>query len=253
MVIYKITNLKNNKIYIGQTVNFEERKRHHLEIPFRKNSKEKNKPLYRAMLKYGIENFTFKIIDKANSIEELNEKEIFWIGFLDSTVDNGKGYNLDKGGKNGLKSEETKKKMSKSQRGENNPAYGKAYRATRCINLTKGVVYNSMLECALKEYGDRTKLKQISKVCDENSNRFSYRGNEYRKLDEEGNIVEKNTEKIKNVYSLRVKDLLSGREFGSVKEASEYFGISSSAVRDRIYNRVKNDKFKDKFILVICD
>ena len=79
IVIYKITNLINHKIYIGQTIEYEERIRHHKQTAFRENSKEKDRPLYRAIRKYGLDNFKFEIIDKADSIEELNEKEIYYI------------------------------------------------------------------------------------------------------------------------------------------------------------------------------
>ena len=74
--IYKITNLINNKIYIGQTINIEERWRHHREIPYRKNSKEKNRQLYRAIKKYGLDNFKFEVIDEIEDLEIANEKEM---------------------------------------------------------------------------------------------------------------------------------------------------------------------------------
>ena len=48
-----------------------------------------------------------------------------------------------------------------------------------------------------------------------------------------------------------VIDILSGKVFNSISEASKYFNISHNMVRDRIYNRVKNDKFKNEFILEI--
>lgn len=113
-VIYKITNLINNKIYIGQTTNVKERFRHHKQAPFRKGSRDYNKPLYRAIRKYGLDNFSFEIIDKsATSIDELNAKEINYIKLFDSIIDSGHGYNLESGGNNGLKSEYTKKKYQK--------------------------------------------------------------------------------------------------------------------------------------------
>lgn len=256
MVIYKITNLINNKIYIGQTIEYDERVRHHKQTAFRKNSKERNRPLYKAIRKYGIENFKFEIIDNANSIEELNKKEIYYIKIYDSCVDSGKGYNLDKGGKNGRKSEETKRKIGEAQVGKLNHAYGKrggdCHNAKKIKNITTGKVYNSMLDCAIEEYGDKKYLKQISRVCNINSNRQSYKGNVYRLLDDNGNIIEKNTTPINEPFSrVMVIDLLSGKIFNSISEASKYFNISTTMVRDRIYNRIKNDRFKDKFILKI--
>lgn len=256
MVIYKITNIINGKIYIGQTVEYEERVRHHKQIAFRDNSKEKHKPLYKAIRKYGVKNFKFEIIDSANSIEELNEKEIYYIKLYDSCIDNNKGYNLDKGGKNGRKSDETKRKIGEAQLGELNHAYGKrggkCHNAKRVKNITTGKIYDSMLDCAVEEYGDKKYLKQISKVCSVNSNRQTYKGNVYRLLDENDNIIEKNTKQVNDAFSnVKVFDVLSGTIFDSISEASKFFDISISMVRDRIYNRVKNDQFKDKFILKI--
>lgn len=256
MVIYKITNIINGKLYIGQTLDYEERVRQHKQTPFRENSKEKDRPLYRAMRKYGVENFKFEIIDTAETIEELNEKEIYWIQYYDSCVDNNKGYNLDKGGKNGRKSEITKKKIGEAQKGELNHAYGKrggdCHNAKKVINLTLDKIYPSMLDCAVQEFGDKKYLKQISKVCDPNSNRISYKGNVYRTFDEDGNIIEK-VNKVNNKAFEKVKviDIISGKIFKTIKEAARYFDISDNMVRDRIYNRIKNDKFKDKFSLQI--
>lgn len=85
MVIYKTTNLINGKIYIGQTVN---------NIDSYYGS---GKLLIKAIKKYGKENFTKEIICECNSIEELDQMEIFWIGKLNSQ-DLTMGYNLDAGG-----------------------------------------------------------------------------------------------------------------------------------------------------------
>ena len=256
MVVYKITNIINGKLYIGQTLDYEERVRHHKQTPFRKNSKEKNRPLYRAMRKYGIENFKFEIIDTAETIEELNEKEIYWIGYYDSCVDNNKGYNLDKGGKNGLKSEETKRKIGEAQKGELNHAYGKrggdCHNAKKVINITKNKIYSSMLDCAIEEFGDKKFLKQISKVCDANSNRQTYKGNIYRVFDEKGSVVEKiSSVNNKAFEKVKVIDIISGKVFDTIRDTAKHFNISENMVRDRIYDRVKNDKFKDNFLLKI--
>ena len=86
--IYKITNLINNKIYIGQTNDYERRVREH------KNKMYGNvqKPLYKAIDEYGIENFTFEIIE--NYCEDYNEKEHYWIKYYNSD-EKDRGYNID--------------------------------------------------------------------------------------------------------------------------------------------------------------
>ena len=88
--IYKITNLINNKSYIGQSVDINRRFRSHKSYPFEKS----NYPLYRAFKKYGIDNFSFEILEEC-PIEELNEKEIYYINYYD-TYNN--GYNQTTGG-----------------------------------------------------------------------------------------------------------------------------------------------------------
>lgn len=110
-IIYKYTNLTNNKIYIGQTVNEKKRTYQHLYAS--------RTYFDRALKKYGITNFKYEIIVKieTNSIESLknnlNYFEKFYISYYDSY---NSGYNLTQGGDGcvGRKvSEDTKKKMSK--------------------------------------------------------------------------------------------------------------------------------------------
>lgn len=107
MIIYKATNLINGKVYIGQTVNTlkyrSEQHRREAKIDNRKHPYFHN-----AIRKYGFENFEFECIDEADSIDELNEKEAYWIGLYHST-DKDIGYNLDSGGRNCTKSDRTKR------------------------------------------------------------------------------------------------------------------------------------------------
>lgn len=95
MIIYKITNVVNRKIYIGQTVTpLSIRKSGHKHETLKRNDKC---AIHKAMRKYGFENFTFEIIDICTTREELNKSEIYWIKELDSRNQK-KGYNLTKGG-----------------------------------------------------------------------------------------------------------------------------------------------------------
>lgn len=92
MVIYKITNLVNGKVYIGQTIHsLEERYKQHLKNA----SKGLAGKLYPAMRKYGFNNFYAEVIEECNSTEELNTREVYWIAYYDST---NKGYNISLGG-----------------------------------------------------------------------------------------------------------------------------------------------------------
>lgn len=111
--IYMITNLSNNKIYIGQTIRpLSARIYEYKQQYTNENKKITNQHLYNSFKKYGFDNFNFTVIDIANSIEDLNEKEIKWIKYYDST--NKKiGYNIELGGRNSIPSSETRLKLSK--------------------------------------------------------------------------------------------------------------------------------------------
>ena len=93
MIIYKSTNKINGKVYIGQTIkSLEQRIKGHI-----KESKiDSNRPFMSSINKYGVSNFIFEVIDSANSLDELNDKEIYWINFYNSVSPN--GYNVTGGG-----------------------------------------------------------------------------------------------------------------------------------------------------------
>lgn len=114
-VIYMIKNKVNNKIYIGQTIR-DYRKRiseHKTDYLSKSHS---NKYLSNTFNKYGWDNFEFSVIDTANNIDELNEKEINYILQYNST-NKDLGYNIELGGKNSQPSPETLAKMSLSHLG----------------------------------------------------------------------------------------------------------------------------------------
>lgn len=124
-VIYKITNIVNRKVYIGQTIyTFDKRYVGNLE------NNTRNMHLKRSIQKYGIKCFMIDTeFDIAYSQEELDEKEIYWIKYFDSTNPS-KGYNKNSGGLGGSPTQEVKDKISNTLKekgicaGENNPMYG---------------------------------------------------------------------------------------------------------------------------------
>ena len=94
--IYKITNIKNKKVYIGQSVNIKKRWTKHKNTYYNPKYQNYNSPLYRAMRAYGIEFFIFEIIEECLK-DELNEKEVFYISQYKSNNPDF-GYNLSDGG-----------------------------------------------------------------------------------------------------------------------------------------------------------
>jgi hypothetical protein len=95
-VVYKITNTVNGKIYVGITKQIIKRIGNHIYY-FKNPDSNKNSYLYKALRKYGLENFAIEILEICNSLEELNNKEVYWISNFQST-NSIFGYNLDSGG-----------------------------------------------------------------------------------------------------------------------------------------------------------
>lgn len=190
MIIYKITNKANGKVYIGQTCRtleerMSEHRRHHKTA------------IDKAMQKYGYDGFLIETIDTAQSIEELNEKEIKWIAHYNCIVPN--GYNQCIGGENTMgyhHKEESKRKMAKAKSvvfaGEGNPFFGRkhseesklkmsiqrkglahltenqvkrlreSHHTVKVINLDTGEVFNSV-KAAANAYN--LKDTHITRVC----------------------------------------------------------------------------------------
>ena len=92
--IYKIQNLINGKIYIGQSVDIDYRFRNHKSESFNPKSNAYDTAIHRAIRKYGVENFLFDIVEECCQ-DELREREIYWINYYGSF---GNGYNLTTGG-----------------------------------------------------------------------------------------------------------------------------------------------------------
>ena len=107
MIIYKITNDVNGKLYIGQTTfSLEKRWKEHVH----KAMCDSPYALHGAIRKYGKEHFHIIQIDVASSIDELNEKEKYWIATLNTLSPN--GYNLVEGGRNAKWTESIREKLS---------------------------------------------------------------------------------------------------------------------------------------------
>lgn len=89
--IYKFQNLITQEVYIGQSINLEERYNKHS-----RNWLNGTTDFYKAIQDYGWNNFSYEILEICSQ-EQLNEKEQFWISYYDSYNN---GYNMTKGGSN---------------------------------------------------------------------------------------------------------------------------------------------------------
>jgi group I intron endonuclease len=233
-LIYKITNLINGKVYIGQTYrSLKERMIGYKRLRC-------NEHLKSAIIKYGFDNFKFEIIYETHNINELNEKEIFYIKEYNST-DKTIGYNIDLGGRNKIMSDETKQKMSKAGKGRKQTKEHVDKRVTRGEGA--------------KKYG-RIKTDEDKKYLSENSPKFW----EGKKRDEETINKIKESKTLSGdsmpvyLYDLETKEIIA--EYRSMTEAAILTKYSYTKVSkqckflNKIYSKqiftLKNDFEKNQ-------
>lgn len=227
MVIYKTTNIINNKIYIGKD--------------------ESNNPNYlgsgillnAAIKKYSRENFKKEILEICKDKNELEIREIYWISKFNTTNRN-IGYNITEGGtggntyKNNTNLLEIKKKLSLARKGKTyeeimvskeaaNNYKEKLSNATK--NRLKGKLYEERYG---KEKSDKIKLK--------------YSKNRSGKSYEE--IYGKETaEKLKEIRRIKksIPVEINNKKFSSITLAAKYLKCSYATIKKRILS----DDFPD--------
>lgn len=92
--IYQIRNKANGKSYVGKTLKTVEiRWKEHCAEALKE--RHKDRPLYRAIRKYGVDNFELSILEEVTNVNTINDREVYWIDAL-GTFRN--GYNATKGG-----------------------------------------------------------------------------------------------------------------------------------------------------------
>ena len=168
MLIYKVINTINNKIYIGKTQrSLNERFGQHLSNF--NNPKRKGKSLlYDSMNKYGKENFKIELVEDVSDVNDkkyLNFSESYWIIYYRSN-EREFGYNIksDSGGgdtwTNNPNKEKTSKRLSKASSGKGNGMYKKGYLLKGEKNgKYKKSNYSFWLEKYGKEEADRRQEK----------------------------------------------------------------------------------------------
>lgn len=111
-IIYSILNKVNGHRYIGQTQqDLSKRWGQHIQ----ESKTHSNRPLYRAINKYGIGMFTVRIIEEDIPIDKLSERECYWIEQFDTYKN---GYNATSGGEQSKTiHEDVKEKISQTMRG----------------------------------------------------------------------------------------------------------------------------------------
>lgn len=145
-VVYKATNIVNGKVYVGKTMIGHKQRWTQHRICARRGYQAY---FYRAIRKYGEENFVVEVLTSATDERELATLEIYWIAKL-QCAQRSKGYNCTIGGEGRIHTEssrallrgircnspETRAKISKSKKGkpvapEHRALCGNAMRGTK--------------------------------------------------------------------------------------------------------------------------
>ena len=225
MIIYKITNIQTNQVYIGQTIRtLEQRLNRH------KNDALNNvidTHFARAIRYYGWDTFKAEVIDTAETQDELNQKEQYWIRYYDSV---NTGYNetdaTSKCGGNTYQSktpEEMKiigEKIRQSKLGGNNPAAT----AIKCKNIETGEEYRFGSQAEARDFFHESNHQFISRRClgtikclYKNKWLFAYEENDYPiDYTVKGKAPRKGTE-------IKITDLANGQVyiFKSIRQAKD--------------------------------
>jgi group I intron endonuclease len=214
--IYKIENIKNGKLYIGSTEDFERRMKEHLyEL---RTGKHVNPYLQNAYDKHGIDIFSIDVVERLDSINNLIEREQYWIDFLEAHYTK-KGYNLSPtaGRTTGYRyTDEQREALSAiiKERYDNMSAEHKQFISSQLSKALKG-------KKKPEGFGNQVRERLLDKaqpysVKDNMSKAHTGSNNSRAKLNEE------------QVYQIKLK-LMEGK---TIKQLSEEHGVSRDAITD---------------------
>lgn len=88
--IYKFTNLKTRKVYIGRSINVYYRVCEHFRHSKNQNDPNSNSHFYKALRAYDFDDWTVELICETSDVSEMVEKELYYILQFDSV---NAGYN----------------------------------------------------------------------------------------------------------------------------------------------------------------
>ena len=238
--VYQITNLINQKKYIGSSVRVKQRWREHINSSKNPNRISYNYPLQCAMRKYGIENFDFKILkDDFNSKEEMLKYEKEMILFH-NTLNCGYNQILDTEAKYVAKTNLTNYIEKNKQ---------------KCAKIDKNnnilEIYESYHDAALKNNLDYNTASNIRNIC---KGKTSSIKDEliFRDLDENNQIIFQPFKPYKGKKAIIVINLNDLHEiyFDSISEAAELLNTDRWSITQCIqgkkrYSNVKGYIFRE--------
>jgi group I intron endonuclease len=254
--IYKITNLTNNKCYVGSAKDFNKRwNRHYLDLI---NNKHHSIKLQRSFNKHGIDNFMCEIIEEIPYEKNLIiERENYWINEYNSKEN---GYNIADASFGDIISTHPNKKeiiekisktvkenmenLTKEERqikfgkfGELNGMFGKNHSEETKKIISEKNLGNKNSSGRIMSKEQKLMLSDIAKERVGENNPF------YGKTHSE-ETKKKLSEKRKGIQPTNIKPIIIDNiKYSCVREASEKLNIKEQTIRYRCLSN--NEKFKD--------
>ena len=217
--VYKITNLTNNKCYIGSSIRVEKRWQEHKNTAFNPNSPHYQYPLYRAFRKYGLKNFSFEIIkNDFNSVDEMRDYEKEMIYFYNSCS---YGYNQIY-------------ETHPSQMEQKNLLNYIKQKSQKCakVDINNNIleIYESYHDAARKNGYNEDNASLIRNIC--KGKIRSNHGAIFKDLDENGKVQEviyKTQPRRKPIFGFNVLTL-EEKYYESISEASRQLGVERARI-----------------------
>lgn len=230
--IYKITNMINGKVYIGQAKDIEKRHKDHINMSFNQNLHQYNYVLYRAIRKHGLENFSFEFLIEVEE-ELLDLMEIYYIEQYNSYIyaENSNGYNMTRGGqsnRNGIVSKKQREKISKTLKGmhagEDNPFYGKTHseESKRRMSISQKERFKNKENHPM--WGKSLSEEQKQKISESERGEKHYNFGKTLSEEQKAKISKtKKERKYRNGRSVRI--ICDNIVYDSIKSCSEAIGV----------------------------
>jgi group I intron endonuclease len=228
--VYRITNKVNGKCYIGKSVDPSCRWGEHVWVSKHPGHK-KFSAIHAALAKYGVDSFTFEVVQACASEQEAFEQETYWIRAHHAN-DRKHGYNLNEGGLGGKNpSLEVRRKRAEKMKGrfsgEHSSMYGKRGPAHPCFGTHRSEEFKRALSEARKGAGNPMFGKPLTReIRLAKSEQWKGEGNP--------NQPRFSVEDVERIKMLLAQGLTQ-------REVAKQHGVSSSVV-----SRIRHNKYKPK-------